>query len=241
VRLSREVVWLGRALREVHKLKTRQPLRRVTVVLASEADRAALTRQLEIVADELNVAEVCVTDDESALAVPSFKANYKTLGRRFGKEMPAAAAAVAALDPDAWRRLQRGEEVRVLDQPLAAEDVLVTYAPKGDLVIAAEAGVTVALDTEVDDALRREGLARELTSKLQKLRKDAGLSVGDRVRLSLRTPSADLAAAIDAHRAWIAAEVLVIEVVDGPGELLDVDGHPCEASVVSGNAIALGR
>jgi isoleucyl-tRNA synthetase len=232
VRLSREVVRLGRALREVHKLKTRQPLRRVTVVLAAEADRVALTRQLEIVADELNVAEVVVTDDESALAVPSFKANYKTLGRRFGKEMPAAAAAVAALTPDAWRRLQRGEEVRVLDQPLAADDVLVTYAPKGDLVIAAEAGVTVALDTEVDDALRREGLARELTSKLQKLRKDAGLSVGDRVRLSLRTESADLAAAIDAHRAWIAAEVLAIEVVDGPGEALDVDGHPCEASVV---------
>ena len=232
VRLSREVVRLGRALREVHKLKTRQPLRRVTVVLAAEADRAALTRQLEIVADELNVAEVVVTDDESALAVPSFKANYKTLGRRFGKEMPAAAAAVAALTPDAWRRLQRGEEVRVLDQPLLADDVLVTYAPKGDLVIAAEAGVTVALDTEVDEALRREGLARELTSKLQKLRKDAGLSVGDRVRLSLRTGAPELAAAIDAHRAWIAAEVLAVEVVDGPGEALDVDGHPCEAAVV---------
>ncbi|MBA2320210.1 MAG: isoleucine--tRNA ligase, partial [Deltaproteobacteria bacterium] len=144
---SRDVVRLGRALRETHKLKVRQPLRRVTVVMPGAADRAALQRQADIVAEELNVKRVEITDDESALAVPSFKANYKTLGKRFGKGMPAVAARVTELTAAEWAGLQRGETVSFEGQEIAADDVVVTFAPKGDLVIAAERGITVALDT----------------------------------------------------------------------------------------------
>ena len=229
---SREVVRLGRALRETHKLKTRQPLRRATVVLPAAADRAAVTRQAEIIAEELNVKEVVVTDDESALAIPTFKANYKTLGKRFGKAMPVAAAWVAGLTMEDWGALQRGEPRVVEGQSIGAEDVLVTFAPKGELVIAAERGITVALDTEVDDALRCEGLARELTSRLQRMRKDAGLAISDRIALGLSPETDLLRRAVAEHGSWIEAEVLAIRRVSAEdGEIIDIDGHACRVCV----------
>lgn len=230
VAAAREVVGLGRALRERHRLRTRQVLRRVTLVHADAAVRTALQSQAAIIADELNVQEVVVTDDESALAVPSFKANFKRLGARLGKRMKEVADAIGRLEPAAWSVLRSGAPYEVLGVEISAEDVLVSFAPKGDVVVETSGPLTVALDTEVDDALRALGLARELTREIQQLRKSSGLAVTDRIRVVLRTADPLLAAAIAQHGAVVAEEVLAVALgagePDGAVEV-SVDGVGC--------------
>ena len=99
-----------------------------------------------------------------------------------------------------------------------------------DFALADDDGWAVALDLEIDDALRREGQARELVRALNDRRKELGFAIADRVAVTIGAPD-ELQAAVDAHRDWIAAEVLAVELVDaadGPDELpvIDVDGQP---------------
>ncbi len=228
VEITRQVVTMGRALREKHKLKTRQPLREVIVVAHDPAMRAAVEDHAELIAEELNVKQVITRAHADELASLSFKANFKTLGRRFGKEMKACAAAIGALSPEAWHSLQAGGSVDVLGQPVTLEDVLVQRTPKADVVIETEGPLTVALETDLDDGLRREGLARELTATLQRLRKDRGFEVTDRLTVALNPGDGAVAEAVAEHSAWIACEILAdrFEVVaETSADTLDIEGH----------------
>ena len=229
VAVTRQAVSMGRALRERHKLKTRQPLREVTIVHHDRGVLAALLAHAELIADELNVQAVSAQPDDHALATLSFKANFKTLGRRLGKRMKEGAAGIEALTPAQWDLLQDGGSVTVADEAITAEDVLVTRTPKGDVVIEVDGALTVALDTELDAALIACGLAREVVSRLQRQRRDSGLEVTDRVTVTLTTDSPELHAALQAQIAYLAGEVLAtsLTVVAGaPGpDAADVEGH----------------
>ena len=209
---ARAVVRLGRALREKHKLKTRQPLPSVTVVSHDAAARAGVTDHVELIREELNVKEVVVLADDAELATLSFKANFKTLGKRMGKKMKEAAAAIEQLSRADFDALQSGFEVEVVGEKIKLEDVLVTRSARGDVVLEAEGELTVALDTRVDEALKREGLVRDVIREVQDARKRAGLALGDRVVLTLETADDELRAALDAGRQVIADEVLAVEV-----------------------------
>ncbi|MCA9545038.1 MAG: isoleucine--tRNA ligase, partial [Myxococcales bacterium] len=229
VEITRQVVTMGRALREKHKLKTRQPLKEVIVVEHDPAVRAAVENHAELIAEELNVKQVITREHDSDLAALTFKANFKVLGRRFGKQMKDCAAAIGALTPADWRTLQDGGQVDVLGQPITVDDVIVHREPKADVVIETEGSLTVALETDLDDALVREGLARELTANLQRLRKDQGFEVTDRIAVALHTADGPLADAIAQHGDWIAAEILAeaFATTEG-GEAvaeLDIEGH----------------
>ena len=235
VSLTRQVVSMGRALRERHRLKIRQPLRRVTVVHHDEAVCAAITAHSELIAEELNVKALSVQSSETDLATLNFKANFKTLGRRYGKQMRAAAAAITELTAADWATLRDGGTVDVLDQPITAADVFVTREAKGDVVLDSDGPITVGLDTELDDNLISEGLAREVTSRIQRLRKDSGLAITDRISLQLAPGSATLRAALETHQQAIAGEVLatsldIVAAIDGV-EPLDIDGHPLTATL----------
>ena len=178
---------------------------------------------------------VAASADDADLCTLSFKANFKTLGRRLGKRMKEAAGEIARLDRAAWERLQAGESLTIADEAITADDVLVNRAPKGDVVIETDGPLTVALDTDLDDDLRREGLAREVTSRLQRLRKETGLAVTDRIRVTLATDAAELRAALGAQRDYVAGEVLATTLDLVPGAAgdhqLDVDGHALSVSL----------
>jgi isoleucyl-tRNA synthetase len=229
----RKAVVLGRALREKHKLKTRQPLARVTIVTSDARVRALLSAQKALIADELNVKDVVVVKDDATLCTLSFKANFKTLGKKLGPKMKAAAAAIEALDRAAWATLDEGGSVTIEGEAIVRDDVLVIRTANGDVVLETEGDLTVALDTLLTESLVDEGLVREVTSRLQQARKDAGCALTDRVEVTLTTMDARLKGVIAALAREIAEEVLataiVVDVPAAPpssGEPADVNGTP---------------
>jgi len=182
---ARTVVALGRQVRNDTKVKVRQPLSRAVVHYAG--DREALRPLLPLVTDELNVKTVEFAESAEQLAGWRAKPNFRVLGPRLGPAVKAVAERLAADDGELAAGLAASRTVRVrLDDQeisLAPGDVDLTQEVREGWGVAAEGGVTVALDLELDDDLRREGLARELVRAVQDARKAAGLDVTDRIRL----------------------------------------------------------
>jgi isoleucyl-tRNA synthetase len=211
----RLTVELGRAARAQAKAKVRQPLRRA-VIVANEAERVAIEARADLVTAELNVKELDFVSDEGELVRYSVKPNYRALGPRFGKKMPQVAAAVEALDAaHVAAVLAEGGEIGIAidgsDHTLGPDDVTLALQPLEGYEVEAEAGHAVALQLELDDDLRREGLAREIVHAVQIARKDAGLEITDRITLTL-TGDQDLLVAAKAHQDYLATEVLATSV-----------------------------
>ncbi len=225
----RLTVELGRAARAQAKAKVRQPLRRA-VIVANDAERAAIEARADLVTAELNVKELDFVTDAAELVSYSAKPNYRTLGPRFGKKMPQVAAAVAALDAaHVAQVLAGGGEVGIAidgsDHTLSAEDLTLALQPLEGYEVEAESGHAVALALELDDNLRREGLAREIVHAVQNARKEAGLEITDRIALGLGGEDALLEAARE-HEAYLTNEVLATEVSYGAGNetTVTIDG-----------------
>jgi isoleucyl-tRNA synthetase len=224
----RLTVELGRAARAQAKAKMRQPLRRA-VIVANDAERAAIEASSDLVKAELNVKELDFVSEEGELVSYAVKPNYRSLGPRFGKRMPQVAAAVEALDPvHVARVMADGGEVGINvdgdEHAIGADEVTLSLQPLEGYEVEAEAGHAVALQLELDDELRREGLAREIVHAVQNARKEAGLEITDRIALSLGGDSALLDAARE-HQPYVAGEVLATSVaydaLDGVTATLD--------------------
>jgi isoleucyl-tRNA synthetase len=233
----RLTVELGRAARAQAKAKVRQPLRRA-VIVANEAERVAIEARADLVTAELNVKELDFVSDESELVSYSAKPNYRALGPRFGKKMPQVAAAVEALDAaHVAAVLAEGGEIGIAidgqDHTLGSDDVTLALQPLEGYEVEAEAGHAVALQLELDDELRREGLAREIVHAVQIARKDAGLEITDRIALTLAGDQ-DLLAAARAHQDYLTTEVLATTVSydgSGNGATAKIDGRELSIGV----------
>jgi isoleucyl-tRNA synthetase len=230
----RLTVELGRAARAQAKAKVRQPLRRA-VIVANEAERAAIEARSELVTAELNVKELDFVSDEGELVSYTAKPNYRSLGPRFGKRMPQVAAAIEALDAaHVAEVMANGGEVGINvegdEHTLAHDEVTLALQPLEGYEVEAEAGHAVALQLELDDELRQEGLAREIVHAVQIARKEAGLEITDRIALALGGDP-DLLAAARAHESYVAGEVLATAVTyDGrDGTVAKIDG--CELMI----------
>jgi isoleucyl-tRNA synthetase len=233
----RLTVELGRAARAQAKAKVRQPLRRA-VIVASEAERAAIEARADLVTAELNVKELDFVTDTSELVSYSAKPNYRALGPRFGRKMPQVAAAVEALDPaHVAAVLAEGGEIGIAidgtDHSLGAEDITLALQPLEGYEVEVEAGHAVALQLELDEELRREGLAREIVHTVQIARKEAGLEITDRIDLAL-AGDPDLLEAARAHQDYLAAEVLATSVSydqSAGGARTKIDGRDLKIEV----------
>jgi isoleucyl-tRNA synthetase len=230
----RQLSTLGRAAREDAKVKVRQPLARAVCVAPGIATE--LLRELTpILAAELNVKRVEFASSGDALVSLRAKPNFRSLGRKFGKKTPLAAAAIAAFTSAELRAFQGGTPLAVTvdgeTHELSSEDLELLTSASGDLAVQEAGGFVTAIDPLVTDELRLEGLARELISRVQRMRKEAGLAVSDRIRLAIRG-DADVLAAIAKHGDWIRSEVLATDLRDEPGifpdylaaQDLDLDG-----------------
>ena len=227
----RRTVELGRAARAQAKVKLRQPLRKA-VVVASDTEREAIQRLAGVVASELNVKELDFVQSEAELVAYRVKPNYRSLGPRFGKKMPQVAAAIEALNAaGVAEQLEAGAEVGIAidgkEHTLSPDDINLVMEPLEGYQVEAEAGHAVALELDLDDELRREGLAREVVRAVQEARKQAGLEVSDRISLELGGDD-ELLAAAQEHESYIAGETLATTVgyaSDGAGEKAIIEGR----------------
>ena len=206
---ARRLVALGRAARDKAGIHTRQPLRALRAVLP--AGRTLSEAMTALVLEELNLKQVVWLGESEDLAGLYAKPKFGALGPKHGARTPAVAKVVAKLRTPELRRLKRGDavEVQVDDVRVLVEpgDVAIHEETRTDLAVASEGGFLAALDTELDDGLRAEGYAREIVNRVQRLRREAGLEVADRIRLGIAGPAAVEAAAA-AHTAYIAGETL---------------------------------
>ena len=182
-----EAVVLGRACRNTANIKNRQPIGKMFV----KADAALSQFYLDIIKDELNVKVAELTEDVSALTTYSFKPQLKTLGRRFGKNINAVREILAGLDGQAAMAelKEKGTltiQVEGVDEALAEEDLLIEAAQMEGYVSDSDHGVTVVLDTNLTPELLEEGFVREVISKVQTMRKDAGFEVMDHIQLYVK-------------------------------------------------------
>ncbi len=234
---ARVAVSLGRGARAEAKIKIRQPLGQA-VIACPPATATALASLQELIARELNVHEVRFVTDPGELVAVTIKPNYRTLGPRFGKQMPALAAAVSELQgADTARRLEASEPVAVAfggaDHEMGPDDLLITARPTEGYAVGQDAGMAVGLATDISAGLRMEGLARELVHAVQNARRAAGLRVEDRIFLHL-DGSGPVREAIDAFGTSIGADTLADRITTGHGapiagiyrEELVLDGEP---------------
>ncbi len=233
----RLTVELGRAARAQAKVKVRQPLRRA-VIVANDAERAAISARADLVRSELNVKQLDFVEEESELVSYAVKPNYRSLGPRFGRRMPQVAAAIEALDPVHVAGVmaeggQVGINVDGDEHAIAADEVSLSLQPLDGYEVEADAGHAVALQLELDDELRREGLAREIVHAVQNARKEAGLEITDRIELNLGGDPALLDAA-RAHQLYIATEVLATSLSydASDGATGKIDGHELKIELI---------
>jgi len=209
VETVRRVVALGMGLREQEGLGVRRPLASLIVASRDSKVRDAVQLFAHDVRGELNIKSIEVVADDTGLVSLAAKANFKVLGRRLGKKMKLVAAAVAQLDNARVAKLVDGQTIEVGGELLNVADLLIERTPRPGRVSASEHGITLVLDTTLDDTLRDEGLCRELINRVQNLRKQRGLLVSDRIDLRVCSDGAVALALAhkDLHR-LVCAETL---------------------------------
>jgi isoleucyl-tRNA synthetase len=212
--LATRAVVLGRSLRSKHDLKVRQPLRSLYLLPPDEHSRYELGQMVDLLADELNIKEVVMVEDETDLSEVSYRPNFRVLGPRFGKQMKEVGQRIGELTQQEIEVLKAGDKIAVAGGEIGIEDVEVQRREKEGVVVAIDNNLGVGLDVQLDDELVAEGVAREIVNRVQNMRKDAGLEVSDRIRIGVQG-EAGLLEAIGQHREYIAAETLALELSAG--------------------------
>ncbi|MBP3406110.1 MAG: class I tRNA ligase family protein, partial [Kiritimatiellae bacterium] len=210
-------VELGRRLRADNDLKVRQPL---SALKLAGGDVKGLE---ELIEDELNVKSVVFVADETDLCDVSYKANFKTLGKKCGAKMKAVAAAIAAA---------KSVPFDCEGFTITADDVLVTRSPKAGLVVASEGAIVVGLETALTPELVAEGLAREFVSHVQSMRKEADFEVTQRISLTVEADD-ETKAALGAHLDYVKNETLTTAFAFAAtdAEAVELNGHSTKIKV----------
>lgn len=213
MRMVMKLVSIGRAARSKAAVKVRQPLSEILFKVDGNEKRAAIEPLLGQVAEELNVKRVSFLDDPATVVTYSLRAKPNLLGPKFGRDMPKVMAAIQQLDPQEVLKAQRaGTPIPVDDREIAPEDVEVVRAEKPGYSVVEEGDYLAALNTELTQELRDEGLAREFVRLVQTMRKAAGFNIEDRIVIYFQAPD-DVGRVVDLHGAYIRQETLADRIV----------------------------
>jgi isoleucyl-tRNA synthetase len=228
VSLTQRLVSLGRAARDKARIKVRQPLRAMVVRVPNKTDEESLRRQEAQMLEELNVKRVVVTQQVGDLITYVIKPNFAVMGPKYGKKIGAIRDALGAVDPAAAAaKLEAGSPVVVTlpgeDGPLELqpEELVVETREREGFAVAQEVGLVVALDTELDDALLQEGIARDLVRIINDMRKSADFDVSDRISTyySLEGPDDNdkrrVEGALVTHKGYLEVETLTTALSEG--------------------------
>lgn len=213
--IAQDVTSLILSIRKKEKIRVRQPLQKVMVPVPDDTFRKRLSDVEHIILSEVNVKQMEYLSPDSDIIRRTAKANFKTLGPRYGKQMKGIASAVAAFTGKEIAELSASGQflltVDGVEVTLLPPDVEVTAADLPGHTVASEGRITVALDTTISPELRNEGLAREVVNRIQNIRKDLGLDVTDIIRLEVAShPELDVA--VKGHMAYICSETLAEDI-----------------------------
>ena len=234
--MAQKVSSMGLALRKKVNIIVKQPLQKLMIPVDAEM-KARLEAVKPLIMNEVNVKEIDFVEGASDILVKKVKCNFKILGKKFGPLMKQVAAAVTAMTKDQIAELENvgrltldlngtPAEIEAAEVEIYSEDI-------PGWVVANEGVLTVALDVTVTEELRREGIARELVSKIQNIRKSSGFEISDRIAVTLSS-NENSDAAIEEHKAYICNQVLadsltIAEVAEGTA--LEFDGFELVAKV----------
>ncbi|GAB3889431.1 isoleucine--tRNA ligase [Spirosoma agri] len=224
--LAQDVSSLVHSLRKGHKLKVRQPLSRVLIPVLNTDTRRQIEHVTPIIMSEVNVKAVEFVDDASGILKKKVKPNFKALGPKFGKQMKDVAASITAMTDEELKQLETTGTWPLAVGTISLADVEILTEDIPGWLVASEGGLTVALDVNVTDDLRREGIARDFVNRIQNLRKDRDFLVTDKIRISLDRNDELLVAAIETNREYIQQEVQAVSldlVSDLNGSATEID------------------
>ena len=208
--VAQRVVFLTRAMRAKANLKVRQPLRKLMVVV-DKSKNDALSKMKEVILDEVNIKELMVLNDDSEIVNKSAKANFKIIGPKFGKKVNLVANMIKQLDRNAISFLEKGDKVSLNvdgeEVSITKEDVEIITSEITGWVIEKDEEIITAVDTELDNDLIAEGLAREFVNRVQNMRKDAGFEVTDRIKIKF-SGNSTIVHAVKQFQSYISSETL---------------------------------
>jgi len=215
--LAQQTCSLVFGLRKKHNIRVRQPLQKIMIPALQNEVARNIEHVKELILSEVNVKELeLLTDGSGGILVKSIKPNFKTIGPKYGKQMKAIAGIVAGFTQDniaeieannGWKGELEGSQIE-----LDLNDFDITAQDIPGWLVASENGLTVALDITISEALKSEGIAREIVNRIQNLRKDSNFDVTDRIQITVET-SKLIQEAITQNKAYICAEVLADDIV----------------------------
>ncbi|MDE7407381.1 MAG: isoleucine--tRNA ligase [Muribaculaceae bacterium] len=239
--IAQRVTSMALALRRKASIKVRQPLAKILIPLTDNEMRKVIEPVAPLILNELNVKELQMLNSDEAFLVKRVKPDFKKLGPVFGKRMKAVAAAIQQMTQEQISELERNGSVLLVvdgeDATVAAENVEIISEDIPGWLVANDGTLTVALDVNVTDELRLEGIARELVNRIQNIRKDRDYNITDRIAVTVR-PNAATDEAVAKYGDYIAAQVLASEFAVGEPasdeavEVLDLDGVNVELAIV---------
>ena len=204
------------SLRAKEKIKVRQPLQKIMIPVDNDQQKEEILAVSDLIKHEVNIKEVQILEDASDILIKQIKPNFKALGPKFGKEMRSIAAEVQRFTKEDISKIEKSGnislEINGKEITLEREDVEISSKDIEGWLVANEGGLTVALDVTITEELRKEGVARELVNRIQNSRKDTGLEVTDKIRLTVLNFE-NLQHAIQENKAYIMSETLTQELV----------------------------
>ena len=202
-------------LRRKVNIKVRQPLLQIMIPAVDQRQRAHIEAVKDLIMSEVNVKQLNFVDDGKGMLVKKVKCNFRTMGKKFGKLMKGIAAQMEALEQEAIADLERNGSINLMvegnEVTVDVADVEIISEDIPGWLVSNEGNLTVALEVELTDELVKEGMAREIINRVQNLRKESGLEITDRIKVTL-APNAQTDAAVAAFGDYIKSQVLADEL-----------------------------
>lgn len=230
MQMAQKICSLVLSLRKRNNLKVRQPLSKIMIPAKNAHQQAQIEAVRDLILSEVNIKSIDFLSKENNVLVKSIKANFKTLGPKFGAKMKAIASGISAFSQEDIAKIENeGKYALTIGEEqieIALSDVEIITQDIPGWVVANEDDLTVALDTTITDALRKEGISRELVNRIQNIRKEQGFDVTDNIIVEIEKCDLLCEAAKSFHD-YIAGETLTKELkfseqVDNPLQTIDV-------------------
>ncbi|MDF7818825.1 isoleucine--tRNA ligase [Runella sp. MFBS21] len=212
MQLAQDICSLVHSLRKAHRIKVRQPLTKVLIPVLNEKIRQQIEHVAPIIMTEVNVKSVEFVSDDSGILKKKIKPNFKALGPKYGPKMKEVAGIINGLGAEGIAEIEKEGSLVVAGFTLLRDDVEIIAEDVPGWLVASQGSLTVALDVTITDELRREGIARDVVNRIQNLRKDSGLEVTDKIKVTLQNNNEELAAAIVTNRDYICQEVQAVSL-----------------------------